>query len=272
MIRKLYQREIPDAPVLPDGLSAILDGYACAKNRVGCSFAGVYKYSKGENTLYLKTDRGEALHREYEVLRWLGGKLPVPEVKYWGKAAGVAFLLTREIVGHMACECPEDILVDPYENMVKLLAEGLRMLQSVEINGCPFNNTLDKKLAAALYNTENNLVDTDDFEDNNTFDTPMDLYRWLTANRPPEELCFTHGDYCLPNIFIDEKRVTGFIDLGDAGVADKWQDIALCVRSLRYNLRNTENKERYIDLFFEYLGIAPDLEKINYYILLDELF
>jgi Phosphotransferase enzyme family len=33
----------------------------------------------------------------------------------------------------------------------------------------------------------------------------------------------SHGDYCLPNVLIDEEsRVTGYVDLGELGVADRW--------------------------------------------------
>jgi kanamycin kinase/aminoglycoside 3'-phosphotransferase-3 len=87
-------------------------------------------------------------------------------------------------------------------------------------------------------------------------------------NKPKEDLVFSHGDYCLPNIFLEGGEITGFIDLGRAGIADKWQDIALAIRSLEYNLKS----DKYIDLFFRYLEIEPDYEKIKYYILLDELF
>ena len=54
-------------------------------------------------------------------------------------------------------------------------------------------------------------------------------------NQPKEELVFTHGDYCLPNSFIKDNKTVGFIDLGNAGIADKWQDLALCIRSLEHN-------------------------------------
>jgi len=72
----------------------------------------------------------------------------------------------------------------------------------------------------------------------------------------------------LPNIFFNNRSVSGFIDLSNCGIADKWQDIALCVRSLKHNLGN----ENYTDLLFEELGIKIDNDKIKYYILLDELF
>ena len=153
----------------------------------------------------------------------------------------------------MACDCPADELCKTCEKTVRLLAEGLLMLQSVDTCYCPFSNTLDIKLQNALFNIKNNLVDMDDFEEGNDFDKPMDLYNYLIENKPTEELCFTHGDYCLPNVFIDNQSVTGFIDLGRVGIADKWQDIALCVRSIGYNLRNSDNKEKYINLLFAHL-------------------
>ena len=87
-------------------------------------------------------------------------------------------------------------------------------------------------------------------------------------------MTFTHGDYCLPNVFIDGITVTGFIDVDRGGLADKWQDITLCVRSLGYNLREADQteKDQYIRLLFSCLSVEPNWEKIDYYILLDELF
>jgi kanamycin kinase/aminoglycoside 3'-phosphotransferase-3 len=263
------------SPQLPSDLAAVVHGYSCEKNRVGCSSAGVYRYHRADKAFYLKIAFvDDDIRREHELLLWLNGKLPVPEVIYWREHEGFAYLLMTEILGRMTCNSPEDTVAQPIENTVKLLANGLLMLQAVSTTGCPFDSALDKKLARALINIQNNTVDTEDWEDNNNFDTPMDLYQWLTANKPPEETFFTHGDYCLPNIFINGAEVAGFIDVGRGGVADRWQDIALCVRSLGYNLRDTAGaeKDKYIGLLFSHLGIKPDWEKINYYILLDELF
>jgi kanamycin kinase/aminoglycoside 3'-phosphotransferase-3 len=71
--------------------------------------------------------------------------------------------------------------------------------------------------------------------------------------------------------------VSGFLDLGNGGTADRWQDIALCVRSLRYNYVGYAGYDesdylKYKELLFRELGIEPDEEKIRYYALLDELF
>lgn len=269
----MIEQEQYQSPNLPKDLTELLSEYTCTRNKIGCSSAGVYNYRKDGDSLYLKIEKiNPEIHREYEISKWLNGKLPVPIIKHYCEIDGFSYFLTEEVKGRMACDCPADELCKPYEKTVRLLAEGLLMLQSVDTSDCPFSNTLDIKLQNALFNIENNLVDMDDFEEGNDFDTPMDLYGYLLENKSPEELCFTHGDYCLPNVFIDNQSVTGFIDLGRAGIADKWQDIALCVRSIGYNLRNADSKEKYINLLFDHLKIQPNWEKINYYILLDELF
>ena len=82
---------------------------------------------------------------------------------------------------------------------------------------------------------------------------------------------------CLPNIFLKDGKVSGFLDLGKTGIADRWQDIALCVRSLKYNICDwfgLEEKvyEKYKALFYSRLGIEENAQKLRYYILLDELF
>lgn len=265
-------------PLFPAELNARLSGYTHKKDRIGCSSAGVFRYEHNSDVMYLKVAEGsDEIQRERDLLVWLKGKVPVPDVLYYEEQDGYAFLLMTKAEGFMTCDCPrnavgeQDKVHEPIAQTVKLLADGLHMLQAVDIWECPVENTLDHKLKSALYNIEHGLVDMDDFEEGNNFDSPMEVYRWLTENRPPEELCFTHGDFCLPNIFINDKEVTGFIDVGRGGIADKWQDIALCVRSLGYNLRHTEQQE-YIDLLFTNLGIQPDEAKIRYYILLDELF
>ena len=103
--------------------------------------------------------------------------------------------------------------------------------------------------------------------------TPEQILQYLEQNRPEEaQVVFSHGDYCLPNLFLQGTAVSGFLDLGRAGMADIWQDIALCVRSLRYNFEDISAGQARIDAFFEELGVQPDARKIEYYILLDEIF
>ena len=57
----------------------------------------------------------------------------------------------------------------------------------------------------------------------------------VKCNRPEEDIVLTHGDFCLPNVFVKDGAISGFIDLGKMGPADRWQDIAIAIRSLEHN-------------------------------------
>ena len=98
----------------------------------------------------------------------------------------------------------------------------------------------------------------------------------MLENKPDEEPVFSHGDFCLPNIFFDKNGLSGLIDLGRAGIADRWCDIALCYRSLKDNYSGRYSGQIQTDFkeahFFDALELRPDWDKIRYYILLDELF
>lgn len=82
---------------------------------------------------------------------------------------------------------------------------------------------------------------------------------------PKEELVLSHGDSCLPNIIFQNGEISGLIDLGRAGIADKWCDIALCYQSLKNNYNGRYSGCRYDSFnemyYFNILGIVPDWEK-----------
>ena len=76
----------------------------------------------------------------------------------------------------------------------------------------------------------------------------------------------SHGDIGA-NFFIADNEIY-FYDLARCGIADKWIDIAFYFRDIRDYYPDSD----YERIFFEMLGIEPDYKKINYYILLDEMF
>lgn len=214
---------------------------------------------------------------ERDILRWMCGKLNVPEVIFSTEEQGCDYLLMSRIKGKMSCD--EEFLTQP-EKLVTRLADCLHQLWAVDISDCPVNCLLDSKLAQAEHRVLSGMVDMDNAEPEtygeNGFKNPAHLLEWLRSNRPSEESVLSHGDFCLPNIFFGADGTAGCIDLGRAGIADRWLDIALCLRSLKHNFDGVYSGVTYEgfepQMFFDALGIEPDWEKINYYILLDELF
>ena len=258
----------------PNNIKKYIEKENYKEDAIGMSEASVLIF----DDKVLKTESVcEESEREMQIMQWLNGKIPVPKVLCSEQKNGKSYLLMTKLPGKMSCDaeymrCPEVL--------AQALADGLKMLWSVDISACPHSAELDEKLRMAKYNVEHGLVDVDNVEPDtfgpNGFENPQALLEWLIANRPEEELVFSHGDYCLPNVLLQDGKVSGFLDLGRAGVADKYQDIALCYRSFLHNYDGKYGGGNYGDvnpeIVFEKLGIKPDWEKIRYYILLDELF
>lgn len=212
-----------------------------------------------------------------QMMKWLAGKIPVPKVFCHEVCGEYQYLLMSRVEGKMSCD--EYYMERPRE-LLALLAEALEMLWSVDISDCPRCRGLDAELEEARYRVENGLVDIENTEPEtfgeNGFASPLELLEWLENNKPEVEPALSHGDFCLPNIFLKDGGISGFIDLGDAGIADRWRDISLCYRSLKHNFDGSYGGKVYkdfdSDMLFEALDIVPDRDKLRYYILLDELF
>lgn len=224
-------------------------------------------FSRPAYLKFKEYDPIESLRHEVEVLRWLQGKVPVPEVLYYGQFGDMEYLLMSEVEGE---DCSREGNLRQPKNTVRQLAYGLKQLHKLDISDCPLNQTLNVKLDKARQRVEKGLVDEEDFDAERLGQTAQQVYEMAIARRPKrEELVFTHGDYCLPNIILKDGGLSGFIDLGRAGVADRYQDIGLAVRSIRFNLGD----EKWVEAFLTYYGLKEvDWERIEYYILLDELF
>ncbi|MCL2198479.1 MAG: aminoglycoside 3'-phosphotransferase [Defluviitaleaceae bacterium] len=260
---------------LPEKISKKIAGLSRTHDDVGMSDSTILIFDE----MVLKIEKASrSSEHEKLLLGWLDGKLPVPKIIEAITQDGYSFLLMSRLPGEMACA---DNSLHNIEDTIIALAKGLKMLWEINTVNCPCTSTVPDKLAQVKYDIENNLVDMDNF-DVETFTTEgfadvVDLYNYLNSNRPSEDLVFSHGDYYLPNIFVSGRDITGFIDLGNGGISDRWQDIALCVRTLRsrhmrFANQGEEEYQKYKSLLFKELGIEPDEEKIRYFILLYEFF
>jgi kanamycin kinase/aminoglycoside 3'-phosphotransferase-3 len=216
---------------------------------------------------------------EYHIVKWLSGRLPVPSIPAYEIHNGLAYTLMTKAEGKMLCDI--DLLQTP-ELVIELAAKGLKMLWETDVHDCPCSvSRLSNRLKAAEYNVAHGLVDIENTGPEafgkGGFKDPRELLEWLKNNRPPEDIVLTHGDYCLPNIFANGDRISGFIDLGKVGPADRWQDIAIAIRSLDHNFDGRYfSGEPIFDfkpqMFLDALGVEMNEEKYRYYYLLDELF
>ncbi len=180
-------------------------------------------------------------------------------------------LLLSAIPGVMACD---PAYVNDLPALAWRLGEGLRLIHDIPIASCPLDQRLDVKLAEARRRVEVGLIDVDDFDADRLGRAADDLLREALATRPADEdLVFTHGDYCLPNVFLSQAdpyaaKISGFVDWGRAGVSDRYQDLGLATRSMEYNFG-----PGWEGALWQAYGLAEvDRAKVAYYRLLDEFF
>lgn len=58
-----------------------------------------------------------------------------------------------------------------------------------------------------------------------------------------------HGDYCLPNVILDDWRFSGFIDLDHAGLSDRHIDVFWGAWTLWFNLHTSAYCNRFLDAY-----------------------
>lgn len=218
----------------------------------------------------MPTDLGQSLATEKDCLAWLQGKLSVPQVIYYGNDTTTEYLLTSQIAGRMACD---DYFSDRKADIVIALAHGLRLIHSLDIGDYPIKHDLDYVIKQAQIHVEAGLVDETDFDEARQGQSAVELLQELILQRlSVYEPVFTHGDYCLPNVLIDPEtlQANGFVDWGRGGVSDKYQDLALAIRSIGDNF---DDDNDWSELFFKTYGLSQiDQARIEFYQLLDEFF
>lgn len=255
---------------LPEKIRAYLGDRTFQMDEVGHSAADVLLF--GDCVLKISETSPDSVN-EWRAMEYLAGKLPVPDVLCRTSENGREYVVMSRLDGEMSCA---DRYLDDVPTLAKGLAEGLSMLWSVPLS----EGLTDFSLENELDDAEKRL-DTIDWAEKPDelkaeFPAARDLLVWLRANRPAEDRVLSHGDYCLPNLFLENGRVSGFLDLGHCGIADRYRDISLGLKSLKNNLGGVFGgpvREGYDPaLLFEALGMAPDLEKLRYYLLLDELW
>lgn len=248
-----------------------LAGYVWARDQVGESGAAVYRLSgrPGAPDLFLKTGTGPTASEiagEMVRLEWLSGHLPVPPIRHFVFTPEKAWLLTEALPGRTAWQLLDDGL-DPHA-ILDLLAAFLRRLHAIPAQRCPFTADHALRLAEARLRIDAGLVDPEDFDPERQGWTPEQVWEEIQRLLPiSPDAVVTHGDFSLDNLLIADGRISGCIDAGRLGVADRYQDLAILWNNLG---EFGEGLQKH--LFTAYgIGLA-DQHKLRFHLLLDELF
>ncbi|MCL2373544.1 MAG: aminoglycoside 3'-phosphotransferase [Defluviitaleaceae bacterium] len=152
------------------------------------------------------------------------------------------WLLTEKVHGE---DCTDAAYLAQPERLCDTLATRLAMLHVECFAGCPVQNYTEAYLASAKANKA-----AGSFDNRRGYASPAEA--WATVENSGYILqtdCLLHGDYCLPNIMLDNWRFSGFIDLDSGGVGDRHVDIYWALWSLRHNFKTDKYRQRFIDAY-----------------------
>jgi aminoglycoside phosphotransferase len=204
---------------------------------------------------------------ERDRLDWFAGRAPVGEVLEWAtNDDGAAFLLTVPPPGSPAVGAEHG---GDAAALITTLAEGLRAFHALPVEGCPFPMGIDERIARARARVAAGLVVQEQLAVAYRRYAPSRLLELLVESRPDavEDLVVVHGAPTLDNLHLDGGRVVGHVELARAGVADRYVDLAITAADLAHRV-----SPEALGPFFDAYGIElPDVRKIDFYVLLDEL-
>ena len=195
---------------------------------------------------FLKSAAKGALEREASMTKYFHGKGLAAEVLLYISDER-DWLLTSKIHGD---DCTAGKYLEQPARLCDTLAERLALLHEVDFSECPVQNHTELYLAKMEQNKIADTFDKSHFPDSFGYESAEEA--WTVVEKQCHLLkndILLHGDYCLPNVILDDWRFSGFIDFDNSGVGDRHVDIFWGIWSLWFNLKTDKYRERFIDAY-----------------------
>lgn len=202
--------------------------------------AKVYFIEK-DRGYYLKRSPKGKLAREAMMTRYFAEKGLAARVLSY-ESLEEDWMLTLSVKGE---DCVHSMYMEKPEKLCDTLAEILLKLHSLEAKDCPvlrmgeYFDLVRKNYLKGMFDQSYALGQTYTPEQAfNIADSRKELFTNDTL---------IHGDFCLPNIILDNWKLSAFIDLDNAGLGDKHIDIYWALWSMRFNFKTDKYSKRFLD-------------------------
>jgi len=223
-----------------------------------CSPQARVYYLDTSGGLFLKRSGPGTLKAEAEMTDYLSRKGLAPEVLIY-ESAQEDWLLTQALAGE---DCTHPMYLAQPERLCDSTAAFLRTLHEISPEDCPVPMRTRSYMETVRNNYGAGLGDLDLFSDHWKFASVQEAWNLVQAqSHLLKNDTLIHGDYCLPNVMMDNWRFSGLIDVGSGGVGDRHIDLFWGVWTLFYNL----GTHRYTDRFLDAYGreaVAPEMLRL----------
>ncbi|MBR3972596.1 MAG: aminoglycoside 3'-phosphotransferase [Oscillospiraceae bacterium] len=234
----------PDFDKIPSDFYSLMAGAAVFDS--SCSPEARVFFIDRDNGYYLKTAPKNSLKRESQLTEYFHRKGLGPEVcAYLSEERD--WLLTGAIPGE---DCIHPMYLKNPTRLCETTAELLWNLHHTDHTGCPVSDHTKLYLERVTRNYKTGNYDKSTFPDSFGYTSADEA--WAAIQRNAKYLqsdMLIHGDYCLPNIILNNWRFSGFIDLDCAGVGDRHVDLFWGVWTLFFNLKTNKYQDRFLDAY-----------------------
>lgn len=212
-----------------------------------CSQDAHVWFLDGQEPLYLKSAAAGSLQTEAALTQYFYSKQLSTEVLQCF-TTDRDWLLTRAIPGE-DCTFPK-YCEDP-KRLCDTTALLLRQLHEQSCKNCPVPDHSSNYLTRVCRNHQEGFCDLSLFPEKDWgFSSPEEAWSIVEAyGRYLKSDTLLHGDYCLPNILLNDWKFSGFIDVGRGGVGDRHVDIFWGVWTLFFNLKTNAFCSRFLDAY-----------------------
>ena len=210
-----------------------------------CSeLAKVYYIDKNQG-YFLKISTAEALKTELLMHDYFHRLGLTTAVLFYQTIGDKDYLITERVQGE---DCTH-YFNDP-ERLCDSIATNLRNLHNQPTTDCPIQDRITSYVCSVHTGHTRGKYEHNLFE--GLWEFPSVKIAWDAAKEGMQNLernTLIHGDYCLPNIILNNWILSGFIDLGRGGVGDRHIDVLWGIWTLKYNLGTAQYTDRFIDTY-----------------------
>lgn len=171
-------------------------------------------------------------------------KLSSPVIRYLSTDRD--YLITEPIKGD---DGTSRKYLDEPERLSEIFGQSLKLLHEVDASDCPIKDRMYELTYMAGTNSflQTHLNDIAEYIGIAHADTS--LAEIVEKSGLLKNDVLIHGDYCLPNIILNNWAFEGFIDVADGGVGDRHYDLAWGLWTLNYNLKSSKYGHRFLDAY-----------------------
>lgn len=251
MKRKSVQVNISD---YPETISKFLKDAPVYDS--SCSKEAQVLFIDKDGGYYVKKAMNGTLKTESLITEYMHSLGLSAEVLYYGSLEDSDFLLTRRIPGE---DCTDSKYLSEPKRLCDTIAMLLRELHETQGSRCPVQDRIWTYADSVKKGFEGRYYEPDLFQGIWEFQSFDDARSAAEEGLPLLKTeVLLHGDYCLPNIVLNDWKFSGYIDLGNGGMGDRHIDILWGIWTLQFNLKTDKYTGRFMDVYGKEM-IEPEM-------------